>query len=48
MTMIRHELKQNRISLAVWTLAVGALMAVCILIFPEMKEEMDGAGNLFA
>ena len=48
MTMIRHELKQNRISLAVWTLAVGALMAVCILIFPEMQEEMDGAGDLFA
>ena len=48
MTMIRHELKQNRISLAVWTLAVGALMAVCILIFPEMQEEMDRAGDLFA
>ena len=48
MTMIRHELKQNRISLAVWTLAVGALMAVCILIFPEMKEEMDGVSDLFA
>ena len=48
MTMIRHELRQNRISLAVWTLAVGALMAVCILIFPEMQEEMDGAGDLFA
>lgn len=48
MTMIRHELRQNRISLAVWTLAVGFLMIICILIFPEMKEEMDGVGDMFA
>lgn len=48
MTMIRHELRQNRISLAVWTLAVGFLMVICILIFPEMKEEMDGVGDMFA
>lgn len=48
MTMIRHELKQNRISLLVWTAVVGFLLAVCILIFPEMKEEMDSVGDMFA
>lgn len=48
MTMIRHELKQNRISLIVWTAAIGLLLAVCILIFPEMKEEMDGVSDMFA
>ena len=39
MIMIRHELKQNRISLAAWTAAVGFLLVICILIFPEMMEE---------
>lgn len=48
MTMVRHELKQNKISLAVWTAAIGALLAVCILIFPEMKEEMDGVSDMFS
>lgn len=48
MTMIRHELKQNKISLIVWTAAIGLLLAVCILIFPEMKEEMDGVSDMFA
>ena len=48
MTMIRHELKQNKVSLAVWTAAIGALCAVCILIFPEMKEEMDGVSDMFS
>lgn len=48
MTLIRHELKQNRISLIVWTAAIGLLFAVCIFIFPEMKEEMDGVSDMFA
>lgn len=48
MTMIRHELKQNRISLIVWTAAIGLLFAVCIFIFPEMKDEMDGVSDMFA
>lgn len=48
MTIIRHELKQHRISLIVWTAAVGFLLAVCILIFPEMKEEMDDVSDMFA
>ncbi len=48
MIMIRHELKQNRISLATWTAAVGFLLVICILIFPEMKEEMDGVSDMFA
>lgn len=48
MTMIRHELRQNRISMTVWTAAIGLLFAVCIFIFPEMKEEMDGVSDMFA
>lgn len=48
MTIIRHELKQNRISLIVWTFGIGLLLAVCIFIFPEMKEEMDGVSDMFA
>lgn len=48
MIMIRHELKQNRISLAAWTAAVGFLLVICILIFPEMKDEMDGVSDMFA
>lgn len=48
MTLIRHELKQSRISLMVWTLSIGFLMAVCIFLFPEMKGEMDNVSDMFA
>ena len=48
MTIIKHELKQNRISLTVWTVAIGFLLAICIFLFPEMKCEMDGVSDMFA
>lgn len=48
MTLVRHELRLGRASLAVWTAAIAFLMAVCVLLFPEMKGEMDGVGDLFA
>lgn len=48
MTIIRHELKQNIISLIIWTLGIGFLLAVCILIFPDMKTEAGDISSLFS
>lgn len=48
MTIVRHELRQSRGAFAVWTAAIGLLMAVCVFLFPEMKGEMDGVGEMFA
>lgn len=48
MTLIKHELRQGAGTLAVWTAAIGFLLAVCVFLFPEMKGEMDGISELFA
>lgn len=48
MTLFRHELRQGRTSLIVWTAAIGILLAACVLLFPEMKGEMDSVGDMFA
>ena len=48
MTIIRHELRQGRLSFLIWTAAIGFLLAVCIFLFPEMKGEMDGMNELFS
>ena len=42
MTLIKHELRQGRIAFWIWTGAIGFLLAVCIFLYPEMKEEMEG------
>lgn len=48
MTLVKHELRQGRISFFIWTAAIGLLLAVCVFLFPEMKGQMDGASEMFA
>ncbi len=48
MTLMKHELKQGRKSLMIWTAAIGFLLAVCVFMFPEMKGKMDGVSDMFA
>ena len=48
MTILKHELRRDRLSLVVWTASIGFLIAVCIFLFPEMKGEMDGVSALFS
>lgn len=48
MAVFRHELRQGRTSLAVWTACIGALLCACLLLFPEMKGQMAAAGDMFA
>lgn len=48
MTLVKHELKQGSVSLAIWTGSIAFLLIICIFLFPEMKEEMDSVNEVFA
>lgn len=48
MTILKHELKQNRISLLVWTVSISFMIAVCVFLYPEMKGEMESISDVFA
>lgn len=48
MTIVKHELKTGRLSFLIWTGAIGFLLAVCIVLFPEMKGQMGEIGDMFA
>lgn len=48
MTLVRHEMRQGRTALLIWTAAVSLLLAVCVLLFPEMKGQVDGVSDAFA
>ena len=48
MTLIKHELKQGKLLFVIWTAAIGLLLAICVFLFPEMKGQMDGVGDMFA
>ena len=48
MTITRHEIRRGKIPFLIWTGAIAFLMATCIFLWPEMKGQMDGIGNLFS
>ncbi len=48
MTLVKHELRQNKASFLIWTASIGFLLAICIFLFPEMKGQMNSVDNLFA
>lgn len=48
MILIRHELRQGKNALILWAASIGFLIATCVLLFPEMKAQMDGVSALFA
>lgn len=48
MTILRHELRQGRTDLLIWTAAIASLMVVCILIYPEMGEDLTDMGEMFS
>ncbi len=48
MTIVKHELKQGKISFWIWTISIGLLLTVCVFLFPEMKGEMESLNDVFA
>lgn len=48
MTILIHELKQNRISFWVWTISIAFMLLICMLMYPEMESGMKAVTNLFA
>ena len=48
MTLVKHELRQGRLSFIIWTASIGFLLAICIVLFPEMKSQMDSVSDMFA
>ncbi len=48
MTVFFHELRLNKIALIVWSLAISFMLGVCIMIYPEMSEQMGDISTMFS
>jgi len=48
MVLIKHELKQGWKSFVVWTLAIAFFIVACIMMYPEMKGEMEEVSDVFS
>lgn len=48
MTIYKKELKQSLKSLCIWTGSIAFMTLICMLLYPEMKNEMDSVSDIFA
>lgn len=48
MAVFRKELKMGSRGLCIWTLGIGFMLIICILLYPEMKSEMEQMNDMFA
>ena len=48
MTVFKHELRQGRSALIIWTAAISFMLGVCIVIYPEMSTQMGDISAMFA
>lgn len=48
MTIFKHEMRQARSSLIVWSAVIAFVLGVCVLIYPEVSKQTDGISEAFA
>ena len=41
-------MKQGRNALIIWTAVIAGMLGICILIYPEMKSQMDEISGMFS
>ena len=48
MTIVKHEIRQGRTACIIWTGAVSFLLAVSVILFPEMRGQVDNISTMFS
>ena len=48
MTLLKHELRQNKTSLIIWSAIISFMLAICVIIYPEMATQMGDISEMFA
>ena len=48
MNILRHSMRQGKNMLIIWTSVIAFMLAVCILIYPEMGSQMSEISGMFS
>lgn len=48
MPIFIQEIKRQRTAVLIWSLSIGLLLAVCVLMYPDMESEMEGVTEMFS
>lgn len=48
MTIFIHELRLGKLPLIIWTISIAFMMSICVLIYPQMGEQIDEISKTFS
>lgn len=48
MYIFRQEIRSQKLPILIWSLSIGLLIAMCVLMFPDMKSQMDDVNEMFS
>ena len=48
MSIFRQEIRSQKLPILIWGLSIGLLIAACVVMYPDMKAEMEGVNKLFS
>ena len=48
MIVLAHELKTGRKMLAIWTLCIGFMIVLCLLLYPEMGDQISEVEDVYS
>ena len=47
-TLFLHEIRRNKLSLIIWSVALSWMLGICVFIYPEMQSQMGDLGAMFS
>ena len=48
MTIFKQEVRSQKLSISIWSLSIGLLIAMCVLMYPDMKSQMSDVSEMFS
>ena len=48
MTIIKHELRQGKTAFLIWTISISLLLAICVCLFSQIKNQISSFGDMFS
>ena len=48
LALFLHEIKRNKLSLIIWSMALAWMLGICVIIYPEMQTQMGDIGDMFS
>lgn len=48
MNIFKQEIKSQKLSITIWSLSIGLLIAMCVLMYPDMESQMGDVNKMFS